>query len=187
MRRTRRTTADSAPAAPAANATDAPRRRGRRPAAAGEGAEPGAAPTRPRATRRRRSQSGGETGRLIDALLRSRGARGATESEIAQVVGWAQNILAEGATLQTEAADLRKLGPRGKRSSPISAARQKQQKEQRQQEITSRQQRHAMDRALLDGVLAGNISVDVKDGELVFLSGQYAAEHAGAAPSEPSI
>jgi hypothetical protein len=121
---------------------------------------------------------------LIDALLKSRGAAGATQSEIAQVVSWAQNILAEAATLQSETAELRKLGPRGKRSSPVAAARQKQQKEQRQQEISARVQRHAMDRALLDGVMAGGISVDVKNGELVFLNGQYAAEHAGGAAPE---
>jgi hypothetical protein len=116
--------------------------------------------------------------------LTSRGAAGATQSEIAQVVGWAQSILAESVALQTETAELRKLGPRGKRTSPLSAARQKQQKELRQQEIAERVQRHTMDRALLDGVLAGKISVDVKEGDLVFLSGRYAAEHAGGAGSE---
>lgn len=122
--------------------------------------------------------------RLIDALLKSRGATGATQAEIAQVVTWAQAILAEGSALATESAELRKLGPRTKRTSPIAAARQKQQKEARQAEIAARVQRHVMDRALLDGVLAGAISVDVKDGDLVFLSGQYVAEHAGGSATE---
>jgi hypothetical protein len=187
MRR-RRTATNETAESPAPAAETTPRRRGRRPAVAAEdgaAATTSAGATRTRTTRRRRSQAGGETGRLIEALLTSRGAAGATQGEIAQVVGWAQGILAEATALQTETAELRKLGPRSKRTSPIAAARQKQQKEQRQQEIASRVQRHTMDRALLDGVLAREISVDVKDGELVFLSGKYAAEHAGGAATEP--
>ena len=183
----RRTPAGESPASSATEATGANvRRRGRQPAQAAPEAGSATAP-RTRTPRRRRSQAGGETSRLIEALLKSRGAKGATQTEVAQVVAWAQNVLAEGVALKADEADLRKLGPRGKRSSPVAAARQKQQKEQRQQEIAGRTQRHAMDRALLDGVLAGSISVDVKDGELVFLGGQFAAEHAGATTTEPVV
>jgi hypothetical protein len=120
----------------------------------------------------------GETARLIEALLKSRGAKGASQADLEQVAGWAQGIPAEGAAIEAAAADLRKLGPRGKPATGATGTRQKQQRQERLKALEERRQRHALDQALLAGVLSGTISLDVTDGRLVFLHAESAAEHA---------
>src|SRR5688500_10988273 len=79
-----------------------------------------AAARKPRQTRRgpggRRGAGASETGRLIEALLKSRGAKGASQQELEQVVRWAQGIQSAGAAIDAEAAELRKVGPRGRKT-----------------------------------------------------------------------
>lgn len=155
------------------------------PEAIAEGAEAQAGDTaapktrRPRQTQKsgtRRSRGTGqqnETGRLIEALLKNRGSRGAIEQEMEQVVSWAEGIRAEAAAIEAEATELRKLGPRGSRSATGAAAtRRKEQREARQRELEERRPRSEMNQALLAGVLEGRISLDVlPEGGLLFLHG----------------
>ena len=137
-------------------------------------------------TGRGRNASTTGTARLIEALLRSRGARGATEADLEQVIRWAEGIRTEAASIETEAAELRRLGPRGKRSaSGTAAARQKQQRQEKLRALEQRRQRHAMDQALLAGVLDGGIAVDVaSEGQLLFLHKDAQQQHAVAASQE---
>jgi hypothetical protein len=133
-------------------------------------------------TGRGRSANTTGTSRLIEALLRSRGAKGATEADLEQVIRWAEGIRTEAATIETEAAELRRLGPRGKRSATGAvAARQKQQRQEKLKGLEQRRQRHAMDQALLAGVLDGTIAVDVaSEGRLLFLHKDAQQQHAAA-------
>ena len=156
------------------------------PEAAAEGTEPQAGNTAPapKPRQRRQTQKSGtrrgrsagqqsETGRLIEALLKNRGSRGATQQDLEQVVFWAESIRAVVAAIEAEAADLRKLGPRGAGSKTGTAAtRQKQQRETRQRQLEERRRRSEMNQALLAGVVEGWISLDVQsEGVLVFLHG----------------
>jgi hypothetical protein len=156
------------------------------PEAAAEGVEAQAddAAAAPKTRRPRQTQKSGtrrgrsasqqsETGRLIEALLKNRGSRGATQQDLEQVVSWAEGIRAEVAAIEAEAAELRKLGPRSARSTTgAAAARRKQQREARQRELEERRRRSEMNQALLAGVLEGRILLDVgPEGGLVFLDG----------------
>ena len=160
------------------------------PEAAAEGAEaqsgdtaPAPKTRRPRQPQKsgtRRGKSAGqpsEPGRLIEALLKNRGSRGATQQDLEQVVSWAEGIRAEAAAIEAEAAELRKLGPRGARSKTGAAVtRRKQQREARQRELEERRRRSEMNQALLAGVLEGRISLDVQpEGGLLFLNGSRSA------------
>jgi hypothetical protein len=139
----------------------------------------------------RKGTPGSETGVLIEALLRSRGARGAAQEDLQRVIQWAQGIRAEGAAIAAAAAESRRRSPRnaaaggGAGRGRASAATLARQKEERQRELAERTARHEMDQALLDGVLAGRIALDVATdgGRLVFLQGGQAPAVAGAGPA----
>jgi len=110
----------------------------------------GAAPVRRR--RRRRSNLGGpaETTTMVESLLRTRQSSGATQQEIELVVGWARGVRGEGQALS----DAMKRPTR-----------------QRQEKLGDRMAQQEMNLVLLQGVLDGKISLDVKDGQIVFLTG----------------
>ena len=97
-----------------------------------------------------------ETVLLVEAALKSRGSKGATEDLLGKVVGWARGVRAEGDELKT-------INSRPRRT--------------KNQPSTDRTASHDLNRALLDGILTGGITIDVQDdGKLLFLS-------AGAIPT----
>ncbi len=124
----------------------------------------GAAPVRRR--RRRRTNLGGpaETATMVDALLRTRQGGGATQQEIELVVGWARGVRAEGQALT----DAMKRPTR-----------------QRQEKLGDRLAQQEMNLVLLQGVLDGKIGLDVKDGQIVFLTGGAVASGGGMVSGEP--
>ena len=138
------------------------------------------------ANKGKKDGAGTETARLIEALLVSRGQRGASEAELEQVVRWAERIRAQGAAIEAEAAELRKLGPRGSRNAGAAAAtRRKQQRQERQRELEERRLRRGLDEALLAGVLSGDITLDVQgQGELLFRHKQAQQPPAAFSPAE---
>ena len=121
---------------------------GRRPKSATEAAAatieatPAAVPI----VRRRRRSSivdhGAQTAILIDSLLRGRGAAGASQQEALAVVNWARGVHAEEAELKT-------LTTRVRRAKALNAP--------------ERQVVLDLNKALLDGVLAGSLVVDVTE------------------------
>jgi hypothetical protein len=164
------------------------------PEAAAEGTETQTGDTTPvpKTRRPRQAQKSGtrrgrsvgqpsETGRLIEALLKSRGAKGATQADLEQVISWAEGIRAEVAAIEAEAAELRKLGPRGTQGrSKAAATRQRQQRQEKQRTLEERRQRSEMNQALLAGVLEGRISLDVQpEGGLIFLDGSAGESQPG--------
>ena len=142
------------------------------------------------ANKGKKEGTGSETARLIEALLVSRGERGAREAELEQVVRWAEGIRAEVAAIEAETAELRKLGPRGSRNAGAAATtRQKQQRQEkrqeRQRELEGRRLRHGLDQALLGGVLSGDIVLDVQpEGKLLFRHKQAPQSSSAASPAE---
>jgi hypothetical protein len=149
----RRTKAAIAAAAAAAEATPPPPEE--TPAA--EGAE---TPTRRR--RRRRTVAApdyaNETVTLVEAVLKGRGSRGATPETLQAVVNWARTVRGEGDALK-------ELAGRPRR--------------QKAQAAGDRIVKFEMNRALLDGVLAGAIALDVQeDGSLVFMHASAAGGNA---------
>lgn len=118
--------------------------------------ENGESPTRRR--RRRRTQNtapdyAAETVSLVEAALRSRGARGASQELLQSVISWARSVRAEGE-------ELKLLQGRPRR--------------QKTQAPADRLVRYEMNRALLDGILAGTIVLDVQEnGDLLFLHGNH--------------
>ena len=103
--------------------------------------------------RRRRRNIGpdyaSETRSILDAVLRSRANRGATQEALNAAVTWARSVRAEGDALRDLA------------NSP---------RRQKSQTSPDRQARHDMNKALLEGILAGEIALDVADnGDLIFL------------------
>lgn len=131
------------------------------PAAA---AETSGAPVKRR--RRRRQNLGGpaETAAMVDALLSTRQSRGASQQEIELVVGWARGVRAEGVA----------LGDAAKRPT-----------RPRQEKLGDRLGQQEMNLVLLQGVLDGKIGLDVKDGQIVFLTGGAAATGSALATGEP--
>ena len=120
---------------------------GRRPKAAIEVAatteEPVAATPVVRRRRRRSTvDHGAQTAILIDSLLKGRGAGGATQEEALVVVNWARGVHAEEAELKT-------LTTRVRRAKALNAP--------------ERQVVLDLNKALLDGVLAGSLVVDVTE------------------------
>jgi hypothetical protein len=98
-----------------------------------------------------------ETVKLVEAVLRSRGAKGATQETLQSVITWARGIRDEGE-------QLRELASRPRR--------------QKTQAPMERLAAYEMNRALLDGILAGAIVLDVQsDGVLVFLHSDSLAAH----------
>jgi hypothetical protein len=128
-----------------------------------------------RRRRRRRTaaqiaeQQGGETALLVDAVLRSRGGRGATPDMLQNVVTWARTVRAEGDAL-------RELSGRPRR--------------QKTQAPMERVARFELNRALLDGVLQGTVALDVNDdGTLQFFHGGAVSSERGgmtAAADDPA-
>lgn len=120
---------------------------GRRPKAAIDAAatteEPVAATPVVRRRRRRSTvDHEAQTAILIDSLLKGRGAAGATQEEALVVVNWARGVHAEEAELKT-------LTTRVRRAKALNA--------------TERQVVLDLNKALLDGVLAGSLVVDVTE------------------------
>jgi hypothetical protein len=102
---------------------------------------------------------------------------GATEEDLRRVVSWAQKIRVEGEALQTASTRHRPRGvakPTG-RAAAIAAR----QRELEEQPLRERRTRYEMDRALLEGVVAGRTLLDVRNGQVLFLSG---ASSNGSAP-----
>jgi hypothetical protein len=127
-----------------------------------------------------KSAQASETSRLIEALLTSRGTKGASQADLEQVVRWAEGVRADGAAIEAEAAELRKLGPRGAKGTTgaAAAARRKEQRQDKQQELAERRQRQALHQALLEGILSGGILLDVQEGQLLFVHAEHAQAHA---------
>ncbi|GEM_PF-788888 len=125
------------------------------PADATNAAETGAAETPVKRRRRRRTsatllaETANETTALVEAVLRSRGAKGATQDALQSVISWSREIRAEGEALK-------ELSSRPRR--------------QKTQAPADRVSRFEMNRALLDGVLAGTVLLDLRDdGSFLFL------------------
>jgi hypothetical protein len=90
-----------------------------------------------------------ETRAILNAVLRSRASRGATQEALASAVAWARSVRAEGDSLRELA------------NSP---------RRQKAQTSPDRTARYDLNKALLEGVLSGEIALDVADnGDLVFL------------------
>jgi hypothetical protein len=175
------TTAANAEAlAPAPPALAPPARRGRRPRTDTEGdtegntgeaaatiAEPGAAsdvdaataapagqqPRQQRRRRRRTIDTAAEARLLIAAVLRQRGAAGASQDELQQVVSWGRSTRAESQELQRGTGQ---TGPKGRSHSAPS------------EEAIARAQRSELNTLLLERVLLGTLGLDVHGGQLVF-------------------
>ena len=107
----------------------------------------------PRRRRRRRSPIAGsetssETTTLIAAVLRSRGPQGATPEILKNVINWALRIREEGEEIRAAQGRIRRK--------PLVPS--------------ERLAHHEMNRALLDGVLDGSVTVKVQDdGQLLFV------------------
>lgn len=108
--------------------------------------------------KRRRRQSAApdyadETEALIAAALKSRGAKGATQETLQSVIAWARSIRAEGE-------EIKMIQSRPRRPKTQASA--------------ERIIKYDLNRALLDGILAGSVLLDVQEnGELRFLHGEY--------------
>ncbi len=113
---------------------------------------------------------------MVEALLRRRGPRGAKAEDLQQVVAWAQQVQAEGEAIAQRSA-LRR-SPRGAgKTSPRAKAAQARQRQKQQEQFTQRQRRSEMDRALLEGVVAGSIRLDVQEGQLLFVQAESWTRH----------
>jgi hypothetical protein len=184
------TTSNTTAAAPAA------RRRGRPPGATtatnGQTTPSSARRAGTRgAGRPRRARAGGtaETGALIDALLRSRGGHGATQEELRRVVVWADETRREAEAIVEESRPRRAPRGTGKTAGPRSKAaqeRQRQEQREREEQLRDRRNRNQTDRALLEGVLAGRVLMDVVEGDIRFLDASAPAVTASAPDSMPS-
>lgn len=114
--------------------------------------------TTPRRRRRRRSSlantdTSSETSTLIGAVLRSRGPQGATPEILSSVITWALRIREEGEEIRAAQGRIRRkpLVPSEKLAY------------------------YEMNRALLDGVLEGTLTVKVQDdGQLLFVHSSLA-------------
>ena len=118
---------------------------GRRPKVVTEVAATPVTPATPVVRRQRRTtrvDHGAQTRILVDALLRGRGVRGASQEEALAVVQWARGVHAE-------AEELKALTVRVRRAKTENAA--------------ERQVSLILNHALLNGVLAGSLIVDVND------------------------
>ena len=102
--------------------------------------------------RRRRTiiDHAGQTSILVAALLKSRSGKGASQSSVIEIVEWARGVHEEDAALRTLKTRPRRL------KAEVSA---------------ERIAKFDVNKALLDGVLAGQIGIDVDDnGGILFLT-----------------
>jgi hypothetical protein len=95
-----------------------------------------------------------EASLLIAAVLRQRGAAGASQDELQQVVSWGRSTRAESQELQRGTGQ---TGPKG-------SGRTRRPSE----EAIARAQRSELNTLLLERVLLGTLSLDVQQGQLVF-------------------
>jgi hypothetical protein len=152
-------------------------RRGRPRGSTNNAAPAASTPKRTGSTRTgrpRRARTGGaaETGALLDALLKSRGAQGATQEELQRIVVWADETRRETVAIEDESRPRR--APRGsaKAAGPRTKAaqeRRKREQQEREDQLRDRRTRNQTDRALLEGVLAGRVLLDVAEGSIRFL------------------
>lgn len=85
---------------------------------------------------------------LVNAILKARGESGANQADVLTVVSWARGVHSAGAELKTLAARVRKSRTDG---------------------TAGRQINYDVNKALLDGVLAGQLTVNVDEaGNVVF-------------------
>ena len=116
---------------------------GRRPKAVIEGAEAPVTTTPIRRTRRSRVIDHGTQGQiLLASLLKSRGERGATREDALAVVQWARGVHAEAAELKALSTQVRKA---------------------KAENFAERQVALQLNQALLEGVIAGTLAVDVNE------------------------
>jgi len=138
--------------------------------------------TRRRAPRRktgpRKGTGKSETATVVDALLRTRGPRGASQEDLETVVTWAERTRAEGEALLA-ATDGRRRGAKSARGR-AAGTRARQIIEE---ELKVRRSRHEMDRALLEGVLSGKIALDVRSSQILFLSEQFTGQYLQSQPA----
>lgn len=107
-----------------------------------------------------------ETATIVDAVLKGRGAKGATGELLGTVVAWARGIRLEGDALK----ELNSKPRRAKTQAPIAR-------------ITD----YEKNRALLDGILSGTVALDVQeDGTLVFLNASSLTT-AAPAPADTAV
>jgi hypothetical protein len=108
-----------------------------------------------------------ETTTLIQAVLQSRGGQGASPETLHTVIAWAQSVREEGE-------ELRELSSRMRRQKPIVPR--------------ERLARYELNRALLDGVLAGAIALRVEDsGQLLFLNRESLATPVPSSGAETAV
>jgi hypothetical protein len=127
---------------------------GRKPAAAtttASAATTEGAAVKPVVRRRRRRTTVdhvAQTGILIGALLKARDGAGTSQGDALAVVSWARGVHEEEAALRALATQARKLKAPG---------------------VAERQMAHTVNKALLDGVLAGTTTINVdSEGSIVF-------------------
>lgn len=114
--------------------------------------EPTPAVEAPVRRRRRRTAVDTETqsSRLVSALLATRGARGASQTELRNIIQWARSVNAEAEHFKTVSGRQRRI---------------------RQQGTADRLAAFQLDKTLLDGVLEGKIGIDIDDvGQIIFLN-----------------
>ncbi|MCC6729817.1 MAG: hypothetical protein IT208_10815 [Chthonomonadales bacterium] len=154
-------------------------------------AEESAAPRRRRAAgagtkqaRKAAARGKGDTAAVVEALLRTRGLAGATQDDLQTAVTWAQTTRAEAEAIRGES--VRRRAPRGATKSPRARAAAARQLQTQREQLQERTTRNEMDRALLDGIIAGTLAVDVKGGQLVFLHERWLTtpSETPAAPAE---
>ncbi|MGC4044888.1 MAG: hypothetical protein QM758_13930 [Armatimonas sp.] len=129
----------------------------RRTRAATEAAAPvEEAPVVRRRRRRTTVDYAAQTDTLVSALLKARGESGVRQADALAVVNWARGVHTEGTELKTLATRVRKV---------------------KTESVAERQVAYEVNKALLDGVLAGQMTVNVDDtGNVVFGDSSVAAE-----------
>lgn len=127
---------------------------GRRPRAATEAtAEPAEkAPVVRRRRRRTIVDHAAQTQILVNALLKARSESGATQEDALKVVSWARGVYEGGTELKALATRVRKVRGEG---------------------VAERQVAYEVNKALLDGVLSGAMTINVDEsGAIVFSDGR---------------
>jgi len=124
---------------------------GRKPIAATDGTDVTSSATTPVRRYRRRTtvDHAAQTQILMSSLMKTRGERGATQSEALAVVQWARAI-------HTEAAELKALATRVRLA--------------KGENVADRQVALSVNQQLLEGVLTGALSIDVSEaGAICFI------------------
>jgi len=175
------TPSESAVAPVASDPTPTPRRSRTSPGST--------ASNRGRRGRRSQSSAGSATGALIEALLKSRGSSGATQAELRRVVAWAEGVNREAVAIETESKSKPRRAPRGAgktaRSSPQGKAAQARRRQEQEEQLRERRIQNQADRALLDGVIAGRVLLDVTaEGDLRFLDATSTTSAPASSPED---